>query len=57
MSKIRFRHDLYNGDQPLNAAFPKFSMACCKEASVVEHLQFINNNLQWNITFSRPVHE
>lgn len=43
--KFRLCHDLWCGNQPLKANFSEFSIACCKEASVVEHVQFINNTL------------
>jgi hypothetical protein len=47
-SKTRFWHDLWCGDQPLKETF--------LDAWVVDHMQFINGNLQWNISFTRPVH-
>jgi hypothetical protein len=57
-SKIRFWHDLWCGDHPLKASFPElFSISCYKEAMVAYHVQFSNGNLQWNIYFSKSVHE
>jgi hypothetical protein len=44
-TKIRFWHDLWCGDQPLKESFSElFSIACCKEAWVADHLQFSNGN-------------
>ena len=52
-SKIRFWHDLWCKDQPLKAVFPKvFSIAHNKKALVAEHVQFIDDTLQRNITFT-----
>jgi hypothetical protein len=37
---------------PLKATFLKmFSIACCKEVLVADHMQFFKCNLQWNISF------
>jgi hypothetical protein len=45
------------GDHPLKASFSElFSIACC-EASVADHMQFFNSNIQWYISFTRPVHD
>lgn len=50
-SKIMFWHDLLCGGQPLKVTFQElYSITCCKEVSV-ENVQFINDTLQWNITF------
>ena len=57
-SKIRFLHDLWCGDHPLTASFLElFGIACYKEAWVMDHVQFYNNNLQWNISCTIPVHD
>jgi hypothetical protein len=46
------------GEQPLKISFPDlFSIARCKDAWVADHMQFRNENLQWNIFFTRPVHD
>jgi hypothetical protein len=39
--KIRFWHDVWSGDQTSKADFPDFSIARCKKASQVDHVQFI----------------
>jgi hypothetical protein len=40
------------GDHALNAAFPDlFSLACCKDASVVDHLEFFNYSSIENYLF------
>jgi hypothetical protein len=42
------------GDHALNAAFPDlFSLACCKDASVVDHLEFFNYSSIENYLFQR----
>lgn len=44
--KIRFWHDLWCVDLPLNATFPYlFSIAHYKEAWVLDNMQFINENI------------
>jgi hypothetical protein len=46
-SKISFLHDLWCGNHPLKVAFLElFSIACCKEAWVADHMQFLNKILQ-----------
>ena len=43
-------------DQLLKESFLElFSIACCKEAWVVDHLQFSNENIQWNLSFIKLV--
>jgi hypothetical protein len=57
-SKVRFWHDLWCGEQSLKISYSDlFSIARCKDAWVADHMQFRNGNLQWNIFFTRPVHD
>jgi hypothetical protein len=45
-------------DHPLKAIFSKlFSIARRKEALKSDHVQFSNRNLQWNISFTRSIHD
>jgi hypothetical protein len=55
-SRIRIGHDLWCGNQPLKATFPElFSIAHSKEVWVADHMQCINGNLQWTVSFTRSV--
>jgi hypothetical protein len=55
-SKVRFWHE-WRENQLLKISFPDmFSIARCKDAWVANHMQFRNNNLQWNIFFIRLMH-
>jgi len=46
------------GDQPLKEAFPVlFSIACRKEAWVVDNMMSSNGILQWNVSFVRLVQD
>jgi hypothetical protein len=57
-SRIRFWHDIWCGEQPLKEAFPDFfQIASNKEAWVKDHLQMVNNVIQWNVPFSRAVQD
>jgi hypothetical protein len=57
-TKIRFWHNLWCEDQQLKESFPElFSIACYKEVWVADHLQFSNENIQWNISFIKPVQD
>jgi hypothetical protein len=57
-TKIRFWHDLWCEDQPLKESFlDLFCIACCKEAWVADHLLFSNGNIQWNLSFIRPMQD
>jgi hypothetical protein len=57
-SKIEFWHDFWCVYHPLKASFLELlSIARCKEASVADHMQFFINNIQWNISFTKPVHD
>jgi hypothetical protein len=57
-SKVSFWHDVWCGEQPLKGAFPElFSIACLRDASVADHLQFSNGSPQWNVNFVRATHD
>jgi hypothetical protein len=57
-SKIKFSHDLWCADQLLKETFPDlFSIACCKDTWVADDMQLLNRNLQWNISFTKPMHD
>lgn len=56
--KIRFWHYLWCGNQPLKTdSSDLFCLPRCKEAWVVDHMQFFNENFRWNISFTRLVHD
>jgi predicted TIM-barrel fold metal-dependent hydrolase len=57
-TKIRFWYDLCCGDQPLKDFFPElFSIARCKEVWVTIKIAVSNGNIQWNVSFIRPVQD
>jgi hypothetical protein len=44
--KVRFSHDLWCEEQPLKIShLDFFSIACCKNTWVADHMQFRNGNL------------
>jgi hypothetical protein len=50
-------HDMWVGDKTLKETIPMlFTFACFKEASVANHIQFLNYTCQWNVTFIRVGH-
>jgi hypothetical protein len=52
-SMNRFWHDMWYGNHPLKVTLLKlFSIACCKETLVADHMQFLKGNLQRSIYFS-----
>jgi hypothetical protein len=56
--KIRFWEDVWCGDRPLKAAFPGlFNIASFKEASIVDNVERSNGATQWNIQFTRLIHD
>jgi hypothetical protein len=57
-SKIRFYDDVWCGEMTtLNEAFPNlYSIACVKDASIADHLDFSSGSLQWNVSFIRAAH-
>ena len=57
-SHIRFWHDIWCGEQSLKEAFPElFQIVSNKEAWVKDYMQMVNNVIQWNVPFSRAVHD
>jgi hypothetical protein len=57
-AKIHFWHKVWYGDQTLKEAFPVlFSIAQFKEALVANHMLFVYDTYQWNITFILFVHD
>jgi hypothetical protein len=56
-SKVLFWHDVWCGELPLKVLFPElFTIACGKDAWVVENTQFQNGNIHWNVLFIPHVH-
>jgi hypothetical protein len=57
-SRIRFWDDVWCGDSSLKAAFPGlFNIASFKEASVADNVERSNGTIQWNIQFTRLIHD
>jgi hypothetical protein len=57
-SRIRFWDDVWCGDRPLKVAFPKpFNIASFKEASIADNVERSNGAIQWNIQFTRLIHD
>jgi hypothetical protein len=52
-SKVRFWHNLWCGEQLSKISYPiLFSIARCEDL-LVDHMQFQNGNLHWNILIGR----
>jgi hypothetical protein len=57
-SRISFWEDTWCGESSLKDTFPVlFSIASFKEASIADNVEFSNGTAQWNIVFSRLVHD
>ena len=57
-SKIRFWDDIWFGDRALKEAFPSlFCIASLKEASIADNMERSNGTIQWNIQFTRLIHD
>jgi hypothetical protein len=57
-SWIQFWHDQWCGDMMLKEEFPVlYSIAREKDASVAANVDFLGGALQWNVIFSREVHD
>jgi hypothetical protein len=57
-SKISFWKDVWCGECSLKDTFPGlFSIASVKEASITENVERYNGVVQWNIVFTRLIHD
>jgi hypothetical protein len=57
-SKISFWEDVWCGEVSLKDTFPgMFSIAGLKEASIADNVERSNGVVQWNIVFTRLVHD
>ena len=57
-TKIRFWDDVWFGDKPLKVAFlGLFNIASFKEASIADNVERSNGATQWNIQFTRLMHD
>ena len=57
-SWIRFWHDRWCGDTKLKEEFSVlYSIAREKDASVAANVEFLGGAPQWNVIFSREVHD
>jgi len=56
--RLGFWHDVRCRDQTLKEAFQVlFSIFCFKEASVAEHMLFLNDRCMRNMTFIKSMHD
>lgn len=57
-SKIGIQQDVWCGDQPLKASFPTLpNIARFKDASMADLILSLNDIVQWNIIYIKPVHD
>jgi hypothetical protein len=57
-SKIRFWDDIWCGERALKEEYPGlFSIARFKEASIANNMEPSNISIQWNIQFTRLLHD
>ena len=55
---MKFRHDVWCGDNPLSMCFPDlFRISNDKEAYVAELMQFPNEVLFWDLEILREIHD
>jgi hypothetical protein len=57
-SKISFWGDVWCGESSLKESFPGlFNIASYREASIADNMERSNGMIQWNIVFSRRIHD
>jgi hypothetical protein len=53
-----FLQDVWCGEQLLKISYSDlYSIAWCKDVWVADHMLLWNGSIQWNIFFTRPVHD
>ncbi|KAF5442567.1 hypothetical protein F2P56_035211 [Juglans regia] len=58
LSQIKFWRDIWCGNEALKDSFPDiFCVACNQDASVVDLVLHLRDQMQWNVTFSRAVQD
>jgi hypothetical protein len=50
-SKVRFWHDIWCDDRPLEQVFPSFITARYKDDGVADNFQWIDGIIEWNVIF------